>query len=61
MRHAGCMNVCKHGPTMVIYPDGVWYTYETSADVEEILRRHIIGGKRVERRLLDIDPGTPYG
>lgn len=59
INHAGCMNVCEHGPTMVIYPDGVWY--EIQADVEEILRRHVIGGKRVARLLGDIDPGTLHG
>ena len=46
---------------MVIYPDGVWYKYETKADVEEILRRHVMGGKRVERLLLNIDPATLHG
>jgi (2Fe-2S) ferredoxin len=50
------MNVCEHGPTMVIYPEGVWYTYATEEDISEILRRHVIGGKRVERLLLSIDP-----
>lgn len=61
INHAGCMNVCEHGPVMVIYPDGVWYRYETQADVAEILRQHVIGGKRVERLLLEIDPGTLHG
>lgn len=56
INHAGCLNVCEHGPTMVIYPEGVWYTYTTEEDVEEILRRHVIGGKRVERLLLNLDP-----
>ncbi len=46
---------------MVIYPEGVWYRYENEEDVAEILRRHIIGGKRVERLLLDIDPATLHG
>ena len=61
INHAGCMNVCEHGPTMVIYPDGVWYRYETETDIEEILRRHVIAGQRVERLLLDIDPNTLHG
>lgn len=61
INHAGCMNVCEHGPVMVIYPHGVWYKYETRADIEEILRRHVIGGKRVERLKLDIDPATLHG
>jgi (2Fe-2S) ferredoxin len=37
---------------MVIYPDGVWYHYETLADVDEILERHVIGGGRVDRLML---------
>ncbi len=61
INHAGCLNVCEHGPAMVIYPEGVWYRYETEADIEEILRRNIIGGQPVERLLLQIDPATLHG
>jgi (2Fe-2S) ferredoxin len=61
INHAGCMNVCEHGPVMVIYPEGVWYKYETQADVEEIMKRHVIGGQRVERLVLNIDPATLHG
>lgn len=49
---SGCLDRCEYGPTMVIYPDGVWYHYECHADVEEILARHLIGGEVVERLLL---------
>ncbi len=61
INHAGCLNVCEHGPTMVIYPDGIWYRYETDADIEEILRCHVIGGRQVERLKLEIDPSTLHG
>ncbi len=61
INHAGCLNVCEHGPTMVIYPDGVWYRYETEADVEEILLSHVVRGRLVERLMLDIDPSTVHG
>lgn len=61
INHAGCMNVCEHGPTMVIYPEGVWYKYQTETDIEEILRRHVIAGQRVERLMLNIDPSTLHG
>lgn len=61
INHAGCMNVCEHGPTMVIYPEGVWYKYQNEADVEEILRRHVIAGQRVDRLRLNIDPNTLHG
>ncbi len=61
INHAGCLNVCEHGPVMVVYPEGVWYKFESEADVEEILRSHIIGGTRVERLALAIDPATLHG
>jgi len=61
INHAGCMNVCEHGPVLVIYPEGVWYRFETQEDVEEILRLHIVAGRKVERLALSIDPTTLHG
>jgi len=61
INHAGCMNVCNHGPVMVIYPEAAWYRFENENDIAEILRSHIIGGKRVERLVLSIDPETIHG
>lgn len=61
INHAGCMNVCEHGPVMVIYPEGVWYRFETEEDVSEILRSHVGAGKPVERLRLSIDPNTIHG
>lgn len=55
INEAGCLDRCENGPTMVIYPDGVWYHYETLADVDEILERHVVGGERVDRLLLRPD------
>lgn len=49
---SGCLDRCEHGPTMVIYPRGVWYHYESREDVEEILARHLIEGEVIERLLL---------
>ena len=61
VNHAGCLNVCDHGPVMVIYPEGVWYTYQTESDIDEILRCHIVGGVVVGRLALTIDPATLHG
>jgi (2Fe-2S) ferredoxin len=49
---SGCLDRCELGPTMVIYPEGVWYHYDSEADVDEILERHLIRGERVERLML---------
>ena len=46
---------------MVIYPEGVWYKFESEEDIDEILRTHIIAGQRVERLALNIDPATIAG
>jgi (2Fe-2S) ferredoxin len=46
---SGCLDQCEHGPTVVVYPDAVWYGHVTEADVEEIVESHILGGKPVER------------
>ncbi len=56
---SGCLDRCELGPTMVIYPEGVWYTYRTPEDVDEILERHIKDGERVGRLMLMPDQTEP--
>jgi (2Fe-2S) ferredoxin len=52
---AGCLNRCELGPTVVVYPDGIWYHMETRKDVDEILELHLRGGTTVQRLLLKAD------
>ena len=49
---SGCLDRCELGPTMVIYPEGVWYSYASRDDVDEILERHLVEGGRVERLMM---------
>jgi (2Fe-2S) ferredoxin len=56
---AGCLDRCEFGPNMVIYPEGVWYRYETTADIDEILETHVKNGGRVERLMLQPDQLPP--
>jgi (2Fe-2S) ferredoxin len=46
---AGCLDQCEHGPTVVVYPDAVWYGGVTPDDVDEIVESHIVNGVPVER------------
>lgn len=54
---AGCLDRCELGPTLVIYPEGVWYRAATREDVDEILQVHVARGGRVERLLLRPEDG----
>lgn len=52
---AGCLDACAHGPAVVVYPEGVWYSPRTQADVDEILSEHIQNNRIVERLLIRFD------
>lgn len=43
------MGLCERGPNLVVYPDGTWYSGVTPADVPEIVRMHLVGGRPVAR------------
>lgn len=49
---AGCLHRCSLGPALVIYPEGIWYSFRNDADLEEILQTHLIEGGRVERLMM---------
>jgi (2Fe-2S) ferredoxin len=49
---AGCLDTCEMGPSVVIYPEGVWYTVKTKEDVAEVIERHLLKGEVVERLLM---------
>lgn len=54
VNNAGCLDRCELGPVLVIYPQGVWYTYVDRDDLDEIIEQHLQQGKVVERlRLSD--------
>jgi (2Fe-2S) ferredoxin len=46
---AGCLDACAEGPTLVVYPEGVWYGRVRPEDVPEIVESHLVNGVPVER------------
>jgi (2Fe-2S) ferredoxin len=42
---SGCLDQCEHGPTVVIYPQAIWYGHVTPADVERIVRKTLVEGE----------------
>ena len=49
---SGCLDQCEHGPTIVVYPEAVWYGFVQLGDVDEIVRSHLIDGVPVARLLM---------
>jgi (2Fe-2S) ferredoxin/SAM-dependent methyltransferase len=45
----GCLGLCDEGPIMVVYPEGVWYRRVQPSDVPEIVSKHLVNGKPVDR------------
>lgn len=50
---AGCLDVCELGPSVVIYPEGVFYGGVQLEDVEEIVTEHLQNDRIVSRLLMD--------
>ncbi|HWA93532.1 MAG TPA: ferredoxin [Terracidiphilus sp.] len=46
---SGCLDQCEHGPTVVVYPEAVWYGNVKPEDAAEIVSEHLVGGRPVER------------
>jgi len=44
-----CLDQCEHGPTVVVYPDAVWYGHVRPEDADAIVTEHLLGGRPVER------------
>ena len=49
----GCLEPCLAGPTVVVYPDNIWYGGVTLDDVESIIDQHLVGNKPVEFLMID--------
>jgi (2Fe-2S) ferredoxin len=52
----GCLRICCHGPTMVVYPDGTWYHGMTAERIPHFVQQHLVAGRPVERRVFAQNP-----
>jgi (2Fe-2S) ferredoxin len=43
----GCLRICCHGPTMVVYPEGTWYHGMTAERIPQFVREHLLEGRPV--------------
>jgi (2Fe-2S) ferredoxin len=59
INNAGCLDRCELGPTVVVYPEGVWYSVANKEDIDEVLQTHLVQGGRVERLMLQTADKLP--
>lgn len=52
----GCLRICCHGPTMVIYPEGTWYQDMTADRIPEFVRRHLVEGQPIREWIFADNP-----
>src|SRR4051794_10535022 len=43
--HTSCLEQCEHGPTVVIYPQGIRYGNVQVEDVPRIVAKTLVGGE----------------
>jgi (2Fe-2S) ferredoxin len=48
----GCLGRCSLGPCIVIYPEGVWYTYSSKMDIDRIIESYLQNGIPVETLMI---------
>ena len=48
----GCLDACETGPTVVVYPEGIYYGGVSSGDVSEIINEHLLNNRPVERLIV---------
>ncbi|MEK6577982.1 MAG: (2Fe-2S) ferredoxin domain-containing protein [Bdellovibrionota bacterium] len=48
-QRAGCLDTCEFGPSVVIYPEGIWYGNVQPQDAAEIVASHLKNAQPVAR------------
>jgi (2Fe-2S) ferredoxin len=52
----GCLRICCHGPTMLVYPEGTWYAGMTADRIPRFVQEHLVEGQPVEEWVFARNP-----
>jgi (2Fe-2S) ferredoxin len=52
----GCLRICVHGPTAVVYPEGTWYHGLSAERAPRFVQQHLVEGRPVEEWVFARNP-----
>jgi (2Fe-2S) ferredoxin len=55
----GCLRICVHGPTLVVYPEGTWYHGMSAERIPRFVQEHLVEGRPVEEWVFARNPLGP--
>jgi (2Fe-2S) ferredoxin len=53
---AECLRVCIHGPIMVVYPEGTWYSGMIAERIPRFVEEHLVAGRPIEEWIFARNP-----
>jgi (2Fe-2S) ferredoxin len=52
----GCLRICCHGPTMVVYPEGTWYSGMSAERIPRFVQEHLLQDRPIEEWIFARNP-----
>jgi (2Fe-2S) ferredoxin len=52
----GCLRICCHGPTMVVYPEGTWYHGMIAERIQTFVQKHLVEGQPIAEWIFARNP-----
>ncbi len=51
-----CLRICKDGPILLVWPDGIWYGSITPNKIERIVNDHLLKSKPISKWIIRHTP-----
>lgn len=52
----GCLRICCHGPTLLVYPEGTWYQGMTADRIPRFVQEHLVENRPVREWIFAVNP-----
>ena len=49
---SGCLNRCKKGPLMLVYPEGIWMKVTNKTDIDLVIEEYIKKNNVIKKLLI---------